>query len=73
VIPSILQNEGFWHLKAIAAREAVLQAMDSARSFGAVQDKNKYACLDTGLHEYLLRHAAAAAATADRALLWQQS
>lgn len=49
-----LKKEGFWHLKAVAGREPVLEAMDSARSFGMVQDNIEYAFLDDALHEYLL-------------------
>jgi len=49
-----LESDRFWHLKAVAGREAVLEAMDSARSFGAVQDNIKYAYLDAELYQYLL-------------------
>lgn len=43
----------FWHLRALPGREAVLDAMESARSLGAITDKIAYAYLDPELFELL--------------------
>ena len=48
-----LRSEGFWHLQPILGREAVLDTMDSARSFSAITDNIDHIRLDEELFELL--------------------
>jgi putative restriction endonuclease len=48
-----LRSEGFWHLQPIPGREAVLEAMDSARSISAITDNIDHVQLDEELFELL--------------------
>lgn len=45
-----LKGDRFWHLKPLPGRELVVEAMDSARSVGAVAENIAFACLDDELH-----------------------
>jgi putative restriction endonuclease len=49
-----LRSDRFWHLKALPGREAVLEAMDTARSMTAIRDNIEYAYLDDELHRLML-------------------
>lgn len=49
-----LGGEGFWQLRALPGREAVLAAMKTARSFADVEQNVAYACLDDDLYALLL-------------------
>ena len=51
-----LRSESFWHLKAVSGREAVVEAIDSARSYSIVQDNIEYAYLDEELFEYISKY-----------------
>lgn len=46
-------EESFWHLKPLAGREAVVQAMQSARSTSAIVDNISHVELDQDLYELL--------------------
>jgi len=46
-------GESFWHLHALPGREAVLAAMDTARSNGAILENVAFASLDDELFELL--------------------
>jgi putative restriction endonuclease len=56
-----LRGEGFWHLKALPGREAVVESMDSARSISAITDNIAHANLDPELHALILQPEARAA------------
>lgn len=56
-----LKGDGFWHLKALPGREAVVESMDSARSISAITDNIAYASLDPELHALVLQPEARAA------------
>lgn len=49
-----LRSDGFWHLKALPGREAVVEAMDTVRSMAAIRDNIAYAYLDDELHKPVL-------------------
>ncbi len=48
-----LRSEGFWHPQPVPDREAILEAMDSARSFSAITDNIDHIQLDDELFEFL--------------------
>lgn len=49
-----LKSENFWNLKAIDGREAVLGAIESARSYGSINDNVEYVFLDDDLYDHLM-------------------
>ena len=49
-----LRGDGFWHLRPLTGREAVLAAMKTARSFADVEQNIAYAYLNEELHSLLL-------------------
>jgi putative restriction endonuclease len=49
-----LQRDRFWHLRPAAGKEAILAAMDSARSFADITDNVQHAYLDDELHALML-------------------
>jgi len=49
-----LKSENFWYLQPLQGREAVLAALDSARTYAAVEENIDYAYLDSKLYDYLL-------------------
>lgn len=48
-----LKSDGFWHLHAKAGREAVVEAMKSARSRRDIEENIDYVSLDAALHALL--------------------
>ena len=53
-----LKSEGFWYLKPRPGREAVVSAMDTARSMTAITENIEYAYLADDLHRTILDPAA---------------
>jgi putative restriction endonuclease len=53
-----LRSDRFWHLRALPAREAVVEAMDTARSMSAIRDNVEYAYLDDELHRLVIQPSA---------------
>ena len=49
-----LKTEGFWHLQPLPGREAVVEAMATARSVAAVTGNIAWASLDPALHALVL-------------------
>ncbi len=49
-----LKSEGFWHLQPLAGRDAVLEAMTTARSIAAVTNNIAWVSLDAELHALVL-------------------
>jgi len=49
-----LKSEGFWHLTPIQGREAIVTAMDTARSMAAISENVEYAYLADDLHRLVL-------------------
>jgi len=48
-----LKSDKFWHLRALAGRESVLENMDSARSYSKITANIEHAYLDTDLFSLL--------------------
>lgn len=65
-----LRSEGFWHLRALPGREAVVEAMDTARSVAAIVENIAYVQLDPELHELVLQKDARAALREELIVAW---
>jgi putative restriction endonuclease len=65
-----LRSDGFWHLCALLGREAVLEAMDSARSMSTISDNVAYAYLDDDLHALVLDATARNALREELVVAW---
>lgn len=65
-----LSSEGFWHLKPLPGREAVVASMDSARSAGAITDNIAYAFLDPELHSLVLKEESRTALREELVVAW---
>ena len=65
-----LKGEGFWHLRSLLGREAVLESMSSARSVAAVTSNIDCAWLDPELHALALVDESRAALREELVVVW---
>jgi putative restriction endonuclease len=49
-----LRSEGFWHLRALPGKEAIVEAMRTVGSAADIRNNIAYACLDVDLHALVL-------------------
>lgn len=49
-----LKSDGFWHLRPMPGREAIVSAMATARSVAAISENIEYASLDADLYKLVL-------------------
>ena len=65
-----LSSEGFWHLQPLPGRDAVLEAMRTARSTSDITDNVDYAYLDPVLHALALEEQSRAALREELLVAW---
>lgn len=65
-----LRSEGFWHLRALPGREAVVEAMGTARSVSAIVENIEYVQLDPELHELVIQEGSRAALREELIVRW---
>ena len=65
-----LKSDGFWHLRPLSGREAILESMSSARSIAAVRDNIEWAWLDPELHALVLEKESRAALREELVVAW---
>ena len=65
-----LRSDRFWHLKALPGRDAVVEAMDTARSIAAIKENVEYAYLDHDLYRLVHDPAARAALREELVVGW---
>ena len=65
-----LRSEGFWHLRALPGRDAVVASMDSARSVSAIRENIDYVSLDPELHALVLDRNSRAALRQELIVAW---
>jgi len=65
-----LQKERFWHLQPLPGREAVVEAMSTARSVAAIADNVAWASLDPELHALVLDESSRSALREELLVAW---
>jgi len=65
-----LKKEGFWHLQPLPGREAVLEAMDTARSVAAITDNIAWVSLDPELYALALEELSRTALREELLVAW---
>jgi putative restriction endonuclease len=65
-----LKSERFWHLQPLPGREAVVEAMDTARSARAITDNIAHVTLDPELHALVLAEAPRTAMREELLVAW---
>ncbi len=65
-----LKSEGFWHLQPLPGREAVVEAMATARSVAAITDNIAWVSLDPELHALILAEPSRTALREELLVAW---
>lgn len=65
-----LKSEHFWHLQPLPGREAVVEAMTTARSVAAITDNIAWVSLDPDLHALVLDESSRTALREDLLAAW---